>query len=236
MRSVNSHFKSDILRSERLRLVGAMANSILHDLKNPVCLARCCSDLIASETGDQGVRKFATMLGGAVNGLLSTTQDLFDYTRDCIFLDKQRISIWRLLDDLNQQSLRLLPGKNIEFVKQIRYDGDIDVDPPRFLRVLCNVIKNACQAMPAGGILTITTDLVQDQVVLRISDTGTGIAPDVLPKLFEPFAVQDFSHGAGLSLAVAKAVVEAHNGKISIASISGKGTTVEIRLPKPSAE
>jgi signal transduction histidine kinase len=80
-----------------------------------------------------------------------------------------------MLDELNQQSLRLLPGKNIHFVKHIRYDGNIEIDRARFVRMLSSLIKNSREAMIGGGILTITTDLVQDQVVLRISDTGVGI-------------------------------------------------------------
>src|SRR5205807_188742 len=58
MRSVNSYFITEIMRNERLSLVGSMANSIIHDLKNPICIVRCCSDLIASETNDPRLREF----------------------------------------------------------------------------------------------------------------------------------------------------------------------------------
>jgi signal transduction histidine kinase len=234
MRSVNAYFMNEVLRAERLRVVGAVAHSILHDLKNPACIARCCSDLIATETTDPRLLELTSMLGNAVNGLLSTTQDLVDYTRDCIFLQKQHVSIWRVLDELSRESLRLLPGKNIEFIKHIRYDGDLDVDPARFVRVLSSLIKNACEAMSNGGIITITADLVQSDVVLRISDTGPGMPAEY--QRFEPFSAHEMSHGTGLSLAMAKSVVEAHGGKISIASVPGKGSTVDIRLPKPVGE
>jgi signal transduction histidine kinase len=88
--------------------------------------------------------------------------------------------------------------------------------------------------MVGGGILTITTDLVQDQVVLRISDTGVGIPPEILPRLFEPFMTHGKLRGTGLGLAIARSVVEAHGGKISLSSVYGSGTTVDVRLPKPS--
>ena len=107
------------------------------------------------------------------------------------------------------------------------------MDSARFIRVLCNLIKNAREAMPGGGILTISTDLVDNQVVLRISDTGIGIPADLMPKLFEPFVTQGKSHGTGLGMAIAKSVVTAHDGKISVQSVQGNGTTVEIRLPAP---
>lgn len=233
LRSINARFMSDVLHAERLRVVEAMASSILHDLKNPVSIARCCSDLIAAETGNAELRSLTALLGNAVSGMVATTQELLDYTHGSISLKKQRPSIWRVLDELNQQSLRLLPGRHIELVKQIRYDGNIDVDLARFVRVLGHLVQNACDAMPEGGVLRFTTDLVQDEVVWRITDSGSGIPPELLPKLFQPFATNVESAGTGLSLAISKAVIEAHGGKIAIASVPDKGTTVDIRLPQP---
>ena len=234
LRSVNSHFINDVMRRERLGLVGSMASSIIQDLKNPICIVRCCSDLIASETNDPHLRELTSMLDGAVDGMLATAQELLDYSRGSTHLHKQLISMWGILDELNQQSLRLLPGKNIQFVKHIRYEGNVEIDRGRFVRVLSNLIKNSREAMPAGGILTVTTDLIQNEVALRISDTGPGIPAEVLAKLFEPFVTHGKANGTGLGLAIAKSVIEAHGGKISLSSVEGSGTTVDIRLPKPA--
>jgi signal transduction histidine kinase len=236
LRSVNSHFITEIMRSERLSLVGAMANSIIHDLKNPICIVRCCSDLIAQDSSDPRVRQLTAMTDKAINGMLAMTQELLDYARGSTSLACENVSIWRLFDELNQQALRLLPGHNIQFAKNIRYDGNVFVDLPRFTRVLANLIKNAREAMPSGGILTISTDLVHGQVVIRISDTGIGIPAELLPKLFEPFVTHGKSHGTGLGMAIAKSVITAHKGKISVASVQGNGTTVDIRLPAPAAD
>lgn len=142
--------------------------------------------------------------------------------------------MWRLLDELNTQSLCLLPGKNIQFVRDLRYEGNLMVDFPRFLRVLCNLIKNAREAMPNGGIITLTSELLENQVILRISDTGTGIPAEIIGKLFEPFVTHGKSHGTGLGMAIAKSVVTAHQGTIAVSSVPGNGTTVEIRLPVPT--
>ncbi len=236
LRSVNAHFISEVMRTERLSLVGSMANTIIHDLKNPICIVRCCSDLIASESNDPRLRELTSMLDGAVDGMLAMTQELLDYARGSTPLVKQPVSVWRLLDELNQQSLRLLPGKNIQFVKRIRYDGTIEIDLARFTRVLCNLIKNSREAMRNGGILTITTDLVKDQFVLRISDTGKGVSPEIMPRLFEPFVTHGKAHGTGLGLAIAKSVIEAHAGRISISSVHGRGATVDIRVPAPAPD
>jgi len=235
LRSVNSHFISERMHTERLNLVGAMANSIIHDLKNPICILRCCTDLIARESQDPRLHELTSMADKAVDGMLATTQELHDYARGSTTLSCETVSIWRLFAELNQPALRLLPGNNIQFAKNIRYDGNVNVDLTRFVRVLCNLIKNAREAMPSGGILTISTDLVDKQVVIRISDTGVGIPTELLPKLFEPFVTHGKSFGTGLGLAMAKAVVTAHNGKISVSSVHGHGTTLDIRLPAPPA-
>jgi signal transduction histidine kinase len=230
---VNSHFISEVMRTERLSLVGAMANSIIHDLKNPICIIRCCTDLIAGESNDPRLRELTSMTDKAVDGMLAMTQELLDYARGSTTLSCEMVSIWRLLEELNQESLRLLPGQNIQFAKNIRYDGNLVVDLTRFTRVLCNLIKNAREAMPSGGILTISTDLVDHQVVIRISDTGVGIPAQLLPRLFEPFLSHGKAHGTGLGLAIAKSVVTAHGGRISVSSVQGSGTTVDLRLPAP---
>jgi signal transduction histidine kinase len=236
LRAVNSHFISEVMRTERLSLVGTMANSIIHDLKNPICIIRCCTDLISMETKDPRLLELTAMTGKAVHGMLAMTQELLDYALGSATLSCESVSIWGLLDELNQQALSLLPGNNIQLAKNIRYDGNVVVDVARFIRVLCNLIKNAREAMPSGGILTISTDLVHGQVVIRISDTGIGIPAELLPKLFEPFVTHGKSNGTGLGMAIAKSVITAHKGKISVASVQGNGTTVDIRLPAPAAD
>src|SRR5205085_2978528 len=117
-----------------------------------------------------------------------------------VLVNKRPVSIWKLLDELNRHSLQLLPSKNIEFIKHIRYQGDIDIDLHRFARAIGNVIENSIGAMPNGGALTITFDLIEDQVALRITDTGSGISPEQLATLFEPFESGDGANASGLGL------------------------------------
>lgn len=235
LRSINTHFITEVMRTERLSLVGAMANSIIHDLKNPICIVRGCCELIASKSSDPRQLQLIKMMDNAVDGMLAMTQELLDYARGNSSLQCETVSIWRLLDELNTQALCLLPGNNIQLVKDIRYEGNLRIDCPRFLRVLCNLIKNAREAMPTGGIITFGTEQIGSEIVLRISDTGSGIPADLLPKIFEPFVTQGKSNGTGLGMAIAKSVVDAHGGEISVTSEQGSGTSVEIKLPVPAA-
>ena len=236
VRSANAHFMRETLRAERLRVAGALASAMIHDLKNPVCIARCCSDLIAAESADGHLRELSAMLTDTVNGILGMTLDLLDYTRGSVAVNKRPVSVWRLLDELYRHSLQLLPSKNIQFIKHIRYQGNIDIDLSRFARAIGNVIENAVHAMSPGGALTLTIDLVEDQVALRITDTGAGITPEQLATLFEPFERHDEANASGVGLAVAKSIVESHGGKISLRSVAGKGTTVDVRIPKADGE
>jgi signal transduction histidine kinase len=231
LRSINTHFITEVMRTERLSLVGSMANSIIHDLKNPICIIRGCADLIADQTTDPRQLQLTKMMDNAVDGMLAMTQELLDYARGNSSLQCEVVSTWRLLDELHTQALCLLPGKNIQVAKDIRYEGNLNIDFPRLVRVLCNLIKNAREAMPTGGIITFGTEKVGDEVILRLSDTGIGIPPELLPKLFEPFVTHGKSHGTGLGMAIAKSVVDAHQGRISVTSVQGSGTTVEIKLP-----
>jgi signal transduction histidine kinase len=234
LRQVNSHFISELMRTERLSLVGSMANSIIHDLKNPLCIVRGCASLIDRHSNDPKLKELTGMLDNAADGMLAMTQELLDYSRGVVAPSKERTSVQRLLEQLNQQSLRLLPGENIQLVKAVSYEGDLDLDLPRFTRVLCNLIKNAREAMPRGGILTLTLEKVGCEILLRVCDTGSGMPPEILSKVFEPFVTHGKSHGTGLGMAIAKSTVEAHGGKISVSSSEGRGTSVEIRLPAPS--
>jgi signal transduction histidine kinase len=232
LRNVNSHFITEMMRNERLSLVGTMANSIIHDLKNPIHIVRYCSHFIAKDSKDPKVAELTKMIDTAMDGMLAMTQELLDYARgSTTSFDLKPVSIWRVLDELNEQALRILPTKNIQFIKNVVYEGQIQVDLSRFSRMLCNLVKNAREAMPQGGILTLSAEQVNAEIVLRISDTGVGIPPEILPKLFEPFVTHGKSNGTGLGLAIAKTIVEGHHGKISVTSEVGSGTTVEVRLP-----
>ena len=231
LRQINSHFISEVMRTERLSMVGAMAGMIIHDLNNPISTVRCCSEVIARESTDPTLLEAIALLNGAVSGMLAMTQELLDYTRGSIALAKRRIRIGQLLGELAENSLPLLSEKKVDLTLRVCHDGEIEVDANRFLRMLGNLVKNAKEAMPGGGKLTITAERQGDEIVFQISDTGLGIPAEILPRLFEPFVTHGKANGTGLGMAIAKSVVEAHGGKISVTSEVGHGTTVEIRVP-----
>jgi hypothetical protein len=110
---------------------------------------------------------------------------------------------------------------------------EISIDPKQMRQVLINVMKNAMEAMPEGGHLSVTTQLLENHVELRILDTGKGITPEDLKTVFDPFFTTKIK-GTGLGLAISRKIIEDHEGRISIESTSGDGTICSIILPLKS--
>jgi len=114
----------------------------------------------------------------------------------------------------------------------------VPCDPAQMEQVFLALIMNALDAMPRGGNLWIETRLSSDKSAIKIQvrDDGAGIAPDVLPQIFEPFlTTKESGHGVGLGLAISRGIVERHNGHIEVASELGRGTTFTITLPSQPA-
>jgi two-component system NtrC family sensor kinase len=114
---------------------------------------------------------------------------------------------------------------------------EIQADPAQLKQVFVNLVVNAVQAMPAGGTLTVGTQVVDAMVSLVIKDTGSGINEETLPKIFLPFfTTKDVSEGTGLGLAVVHGIVTSHGGSIEVQSQPGAGSRFEVRLPITQTE
>jgi two-component system, OmpR family, sensor histidine kinase BaeS len=114
---------------------------------------------------------------------------------------------------------------------------EIDVDPVRIREVLGNLLSNALRHTPSGGTVTVRAERSDPRsgVAFVVRDTGAGIASDELPHVFERFTKSPGSKGAGLGLAIARTLVEAHGGSIAAESRPGTGTTVRFVLPPGTA-
>jgi signal transduction histidine kinase len=118
-------------------------------------------------------------------------------------------------------------------------DGElpiVEIDPVRIREVLANLVANALRHTPTGGTITIGGAATPTGVRLRVSDTGPGIDPAVLPHAFDRFVKGQTSRGSGLGLAIARGLVEAHGGTITVASPAGGGTTFLVELPRATGE
>jgi CheY-like chemotaxis protein len=124
-------------------------------------------------------------------------------------------------------------------MRGLNYDVTLEAESPFYTwgsaselrEVFVNLIVNAVDAMPYGGRLNISCELRDERLLLRFTDTGTGMTEDVREKIFEPFYTTKGAHGTGLGLAVSYGIIERHEGTISVQSEAGRGATFEIDLP-----
>ncbi len=235
LRSVNSTFVSELMRSERLSTVGTMANSIIHDIKSPMTVILSCADLIRMRSADPDIDDFVGLINKAVDKMLDMTQELLDFARGESSLQFERLPANAVFAEIDDE-LRGAIGPMVHLVREDDCRVEIMVDAGRFARVLLNLVKNAVDAMPQGGILRLTVQ--QDaagRVLFQVSDTGVGISDELMSRLFEPFVTHGKSKGTGLGLAIAKSVVQAHQGVITARSKPGAGAVFEVSLPAADA-
>jgi signal transduction histidine kinase len=230
LRHNNQHFIEEVMRSERLSLIGSTISSIVHDMNNPISCILCACEVIRKNNAEGLVGEAAELIRGAVKTMENMTRELIDFSRGQTQLNLELILIDNLVEAIEADFARYRP--QIELRTEVFYNGRIQADRHRLLRVFGNIIRNACEAMAKSErkILTFTIKRTEGGLRFEISDTGCGISAALLPRIFEPFVTHGKSNGTGLGLAISKAVVEAHHGAISAKS-SEQGTTFTVDLP-----
>ena len=142
-------------------------------------------------------------------------------------LEKARVSMKPIL--LDALSFITFPN-NIKLVDFVENDLLIDADSDNLKRVFINLLKNAVEAMPNGGTLTITSKTSSNNVEIIFADTGVGMTEDVLKNIWTPLFTSK-SGGMGFGLAICKRVIEAHGGSVKAESSVGEGSTITVSLP-----
>jgi len=142
-------------------------------------------------------------------------------------LKLEEVNIKNIIDE---SSIQVKVSEKVEFETIIKTNKKIRVDKSKFIRVFNNLLKNAIEAMPNGGKITIIVEEKQSNISLEVIDTGLGIPEEKLNNIFRPFQTTK-AQGMGLGLSFCKHTIEAHGGKISVKSEQGKGTTFSITIP-----
>lgn len=231
LRHSNSHFVEEMLRNERLSLLGRMSSSIIHDFKNPMATILFACQMIERKSKDPQMARFTTIIDGAVEQMISMTQELLEYSRGVTRLNVERVLVGTIVAQVEEQCLARLAEQGIRVERAVAYVGWVTVDSQRLLRLLLNLLKNAQEAMSEGGVLRFAVRAEDKWLVWEIADNGCGMPPDILATVFEPFVSHGKSDGTGLGMTIAKSVAEAHGGSIEIESVEGRGTVCVVRLP-----
>jgi PAS domain S-box-containing protein len=218
-----------LLRSERLAAIGELAAMVGHDLRNPLTGIAGATYYVKTKYSSKLDSKSKEMFSVIERDIANSNKiinDLLEYSREIQL-------------DLNESSPRLLTKealsavkvpKNVRVANLTKYRPKINVDTNRMKRVFVNIIKNAVDAMPNGGKLTIESRESNGDLEIVFSDTGAGMSEQTLRNIFKPLFTTK-AKGMGFGLPICKRFVEAHGGRISVQSKIDKGSTFIITLP-----
>ncbi len=228
-----TEFLAKLADYEKYAALAQLALGAAHEINNPLLGIFSHLELeLKTASSDEQRAEIEQCLSGAKR-ISSTVRGLLNYARPGP-LKLARLSLDRLVSDTLAFLWHQPLFHNITLEKNVPADlPPISADSNQLSQVLVNLLLNAAQAMPDGGTIRITAEKVKfsEQVEIRVSDTGCGIAADVLPRVFEPFFTTKRGKGTGLGLSISQAYVRNHGGEMTVESVPQRGTTVRIVLP-----
>lgn len=227
--------QEQLLKSERLAAIGELAAMIGHDLRNPLTGIAGAAYYLKTKYGPRMEDRGIEMLDiiekdiGYSNKIIN---DLLEYSREV----KLELTEADPKSMVKEALSHLKVPRNIRIVDETRDEPRLNVDVGKIQRVFTNIVKNAVDAMPKGGSLTIRSEKAKDNVIFSFSDTGTGISSETMSRIWSPLFTTK-AKGMGFGLPICKRFVEGHGGKVSIESAVGKGSTFTVTLPiKPKTQ
>ena len=228
--------EAEALRQSRLAAMGEMAAMLAHEVRNPLGAMELFTGLLLQDLHDQPeAQRLAQQVASGIVDLNHLVTNLLEFTRT----QSPRaaaVDCCALAEDALRYTADLRSEQNVEVVRRHAAPTVTAVADPNLLRpVLLNLIRNAVQAMPGGGTLTMTIGAVDGTVRVAIADTGVGIPPAAREEIFRPFYTTR-TRGTGLGLAVARGLVTAMGGSLSVESEVGRGTTFTVELPAAHEE
>jgi two-component system, NtrC family, sensor kinase len=225
--------QAQLLQSAKLAAVGELAASVAHEINNPLYAARNSLYLVdqdlPTDAPERSFLEIAQNELGRIARIITRMRDFYRPTR----AELEPIHINETVHGTIELVQTYLRHGQVAIVADLANDlPALMAHADQMRQVILNLMLNACDAMPDGGTLRVTTKRPArgDAVEITISDTGVGIAPEHLPHLFEPFYTTK-PHGTGLGLAISGHIVTQHGGHIEVASAVGIGTTFTIILP-----
>ncbi|MBS8266610.1 GHKL domain-containing protein [Mesobacillus boroniphilus] len=218
---------NDLRQQEKLAVIGQMATAIAHEIKNPLSSLKGFTQL--QQEKDKGDEQYYPIMLNEIDRINAIVNDL-------LILGKPHTAVKthkKLVDIIHYVITVIDPHAQRKDI-QMKYDVDDSTvllcDENQLKQVFINLIKNAMEAMPNGGTVTIHSKIEDGRALISVKDEGCGIPPEKLAKLGEPFYTTK-QNGNGLGLMVTKKIIEEHEGTLNIQSEMEKGTIVTISVP-----
>ncbi|AOS45382.1 Sensor protein ZraS [Lacunisphaera limnophila] len=231
LRATNERYVGEVVRKEKITLIGEMANAMIHDFRGPFSTIKLATELIAKHNRSAGNQDLCAMILRQVDRLGGMVEEVLDFARGETRLKIRSVPLQELLLHLQEDNLESCARAGVRLVvKPTKLT--LPLDPDRFQRVLQNLVTNAREALARrqGARVVLSARREGRQCLISVADNGPGIPREIREAVFEPFVSRGKPNGTGLGLAIARSVVRAHHGEIDFKS-ARTGTTFTIQLP-----
>ena len=232
-RRTNDLYVREVVHKEKLALVGEMAATLMHDLRNPLSGIRLAADLMKMTHHDPESLRCCEGIDVQCNRIAAMATDLLEVSRGEVKLHLEKTDTTSLLDRFEALNADYMERSGLKVV--IRADpAAIEIDAMRLLRLLQNLVTNAVEATAKkpGGLIDIEAWAENGRLFLLVKDNGPGLPDAVVDHMFEPFSTHGKTGGTGLGMAIVKNVVAAHHGVITFKTARGEGTSFLVDLPQ----
>jgi len=225
------------IRTERLAQLGGLLAGFTHEIRNPLSTIGLNLQLVqedfadAETTRDKRTYKRLTIIKEEVRRLQSILDDFLSFVRRSapVLRDVDINSMLQGLVDFSRPEVAA-DGATLRFFPSSEV-GTVCIDADLIKAVFVNLLRNARQACQAGDEILVSVRPAADDVIVQVTDTGTGMDPEVLERVFEPY-FSTKKGGTGLGLSTAQRIIEEHGGRLEVRSEPGRGTQFTVRLPR----
>lgn len=233
LRKTDDLYVREVVRKEKLSLIGEMASSLMHDLRSPVQVILSAIDLLRMTHSDAETADWCAKMEVQCDRLVAMAGELLEFSRGETKLHLGRSDTSALMRQFLAFNEEVFRPVGVTFSVEDE-PAEIEVDSMRLQRVLQNLTSNAVQALNGkpGGRIDVRAWVRDSMLYLSVRDNGPGIPAAIKDRIFDPFVTHGKSGGTGLGLAIVSNVVAAHRGKITFETQAGQGTEFLIRLPQ----
>ncbi len=233
LREFNQLHLREVLEAERLAVVGRFARGIIHDLKNPLTMISLSAENFSNPNLNPEIRsQIQARIQRQVQRVNDLVTDILYFTEGRSRADIRPNDFRAFVHELAAEWQNDVAAKSIRLVLENEPPaGLLSFDARLLDRVFQNLVHNAKDFSDEGGAIFLRFKTGGGEILTEVEDTGTGIAPEIADKLFQPFTTHGKTHGTGLGLSICKKIIEDHGGKIFVRSEPGRGAIFCFTLP-----